>query len=70
MTVRGEPLMITSSTEEWKKWEGRVDGKFPLGHWLGGSEHSAVFLTEQLSASFVQQSGVSGCECHEFDSPR
>ncbi|HEY6370647.1 MAG TPA: TonB family protein [Candidatus Sulfotelmatobacter sp.] len=36
-----------SSPEEWKKWEGRVDGKFPLRHWLGGSEHSAVFLTER-----------------------
>ena len=45
MTVRGEPLM--SSPEEWKKWEGRVDGKFPLRQWLGGSEHSAVFLTER-----------------------
>lgn len=34
-------------TEEWKKWEGRlVDGKFPLRQWLGGSDHSAVFLTE------------------------
>jgi len=36
-----------SSPEEWKKWEGRVDGKFPLRQWLGGSEHSAVFLTER-----------------------
>ena len=36
-----------SSPEEWKKWEGRIDGKFPLRHWLGGSEHSAVFLTER-----------------------
>lgn len=45
MLVRGQPLM--SNPEEWKKWEGRVDGKFPLRHWLGGSEHSAVFLTER-----------------------
>ena len=31
----------------WKTWEGRVvDGKFPLRQWLGGSDHSAVFLTE------------------------
>jgi TonB family protein len=31
----------------WKTWESRVvDGKFPLRRWLGGSEHSAVFLTE------------------------
>ncbi|MFZ0420141.1 MAG: TonB family protein [Candidatus Sulfotelmatobacter sp.] len=31
-----------------KNWEGRViDGKFPLLQWLGGSEDSAVFLTER-----------------------
>jgi TonB family protein len=30
-----------------KNWEGQlVDGRFPLLQWLGGSEHSAVFLTE------------------------
>ena len=30
-----------------KKWEGRVvDEKFPLRQWLGGSDHSAVFLTD------------------------
>jgi TonB family protein len=31
-----------------KTWEGSiVDGKFPLRQWLGGSERSAVFLTER-----------------------
>jgi TonB family protein len=31
-----------------KTWEGSVvEGKFPLRQWLGGSEHSAVFLTER-----------------------
>jgi TonB family protein len=40
------PIMSTAS--EWKTWEGRVvDGRFPLRQWLGGSEHSAVFLTER-----------------------
>ena len=35
-------------SEAWKQWEGRVvDGKFPLRQYLGGSEHSAVFLTER-----------------------
>lgn len=30
-----------------KQWEGRViDEKFPLRQWLGGSERSAVFITE------------------------
>jgi TonB family protein len=36
-----------NNTEAWKNWEGRtVDGKFPLRRWLGGSDHSAVFLTD------------------------
>jgi TonB family protein len=38
-----------SRTEAWKTWEGRVvDGKYPLRQWLGGSDHSAVFLTQKL----------------------
>jgi TonB family protein len=33
--------------ETWKQWEGTiVDGKFRLEKFLGGSDHSAVFLTE------------------------
>ncbi len=39
---------MSAPTALWKKWEGRVvDGKFPLRQWLGGSDHSAVFLTER-----------------------
>jgi eukaryotic-like serine/threonine-protein kinase len=31
----------------WQQWEGRViNGRFPLRQYLGGSEHSAVYLTE------------------------
>lgn len=34
-------------TEAWKQWEGQVvNGKFHLRQYLGGCEHSAVFLTE------------------------
>ena len=34
-------------TQGWKQWEGQVlNGEFHLRHYLGGSEHSAVFLTE------------------------
>jgi TonB family protein len=41
-------------SDAWKHWEGQVvDGKFPLRQYLGGSERSAVFLTD-LSG---QQSG-------------
>ena len=38
-------------SETWKQWKGRtVDGKFPLQEYLGGSDHSAVFLTVRQSA--------------------
>jgi TonB family protein len=34
--------------ETWKQWEGQVvNGEFPLRRYLGGSDHSAVFLTER-----------------------
>ncbi|HKV06359.1 MAG TPA: TonB family protein [Candidatus Acidoferrales bacterium] len=35
-------------SEAWKQWEGQVvDGKFHLRKYLGGTEDSAVFLTER-----------------------
>lgn len=35
-------------TETWKQWEGQVvNGEFHLRRYLGGSDHSAVFLTER-----------------------
>ncbi len=41
-----------SRPETWKSWEGRVvEGKFPLRQWLGGSDHSVVFLTETAGPS-------------------
>jgi TonB family protein len=47
---------MSTPTELWKKWEGRVvDGKFPLRRWLGGTDHSAVFLTERTSGSQSQK---------------
>jgi TonB family protein len=37
-----------SNPESWKSWEGGVvGGKFPLRQWLGGSDHSAVFVTDR-----------------------
>src|SRR5271167_4616141 len=42
---------MSTPTELWKSWEGRVvDEKFPLRQCLGGSDHSAVFLTERTGA--------------------
>src|SRR5271157_5709160 len=33
-------------SETFERWEGRtVDGRFPLQSYLGGSDHSAVYLT-------------------------
>jgi len=35
-------------SESWKQWEGQiVNARFLLRRYLGGSEHSAVFLTER-----------------------
>jgi eukaryotic-like serine/threonine-protein kinase len=45
-------------SELWKKWEGRVvDEKFHLRQWLGGSDHSAVFLAEH-SGGNPQKSAI------------
>jgi TonB family protein len=45
-------------SELWKKWEGRVvDEKFHLRQWLGGSDHSAVFLAEH-SGGDPQKSAI------------
>jgi TonB family protein len=44
--MSAEPRPVTS-TEAWVHWEGQfVNGIFPLRRFLGGSNHSAVFLTE------------------------
>jgi TonB family protein len=42
--------------ENFKRWEGRtVDGRFPLQSYLGGSDHSAVYLT-------IRQGGAGDSE--------
>ena len=56
-TVRGHSLTIAlkpmsvqvkEMTELWKQWEGEViNGEFHLREYLGGTDHSAVFLTER-----------------------
>jgi len=46
--LQAEPARgMASMFETQQEWEGQViDGKFPLLQHLGGSDHSAVFLTE------------------------
>jgi serine/threonine protein kinase len=40
-------LMTVDTTEVWAAWEDQViNGRFRLQRFLGGSDHSAVFLTE------------------------
>lgn len=42
------PVTRDDMSESWKRWEGRiVDGRFPLQAYLGGSDHSAAFLTQR-----------------------
>jgi serine/threonine protein kinase len=44
--MNAEPRRVTK-TEFWTEWEGQVvNGIFPLRRFLGGSDHSVVFLTE------------------------
>jgi TonB family protein len=53
-------------SESWKQWEGRVvDAKFPLHRYLGGSEHSAVFLTERSAAP--QKAAIKFVQVEEPD---
>src|SRR3989442_1337119 len=53
-------------SESWKQWEGQVvDAKFPLHRYLGGSEHSAVFLTERSAAP--QKAAIKFVQVEEPD---
>ncbi len=46
MTEHATQLENALTTDTWKQWEGQtVNGEFPLHRYLGGSSHSAVFLT-------------------------
>lgn len=38
---------IESESEVWARWQGHlINGEFPLGRYVGCSDHSGVFLTE------------------------
>ncbi len=44
---------------DWKQWEGQiVNGTFPLRQYLGGTEHSAVFLTERRVRGEPQRAAI------------
>ena len=46
-------------SQDWKQWEGQVvNGKFPLLRYLGGSEYSAVFLTEFHQGERPQRAAI------------
>ena len=43
------------STEAWTRWQGHViNGVFPLGRYLGCSDHSGVFLTKSVERGFAE----------------
>jgi TonB family protein len=44
-------------SEAWKTWEGQAVDGFPLRQYLGGSDHSAVYLT-QLNSSGAQSAAI------------
>ena len=46
-------------SDTWKRLEGEiVNGKFPLRQYLGGSEHSAVFLTERPEGEILVKAAI------------
>jgi TonB family protein len=45
-----ERALEAGMADTWKRWQGQVvNGAFPLQRYLGGSDHSAVFLTQRGS---------------------
>jgi TonB family protein len=59
MTYNCGTIETGDMNEEWKQWEGRtVDGIFPLKRYLGGSDHSAVFLTDRQSGAGESESAA------------
>jgi len=62
-------------SHNWSQWEGQVvNGKFPLLRYLGGSEYSAVFLTEFNRSERPQRAAIklipSGGEIDELQLSR
>jgi len=52
--MSAEPKRVTK-TEVWVGWENQVvNSAYPLRRWLGGSNHSAVFLTEYRPEGVTQ----------------
>lgn len=52
--MSAEPKRVTK-TEVWVGWENQVvNSAYPLRRWLGGSNHSAVFLTEYRPEGITQ----------------
>jgi outer membrane biosynthesis protein TonB len=52
--MSAEPKRVTK-TEVWVGWENQVvNSAYPLRRWLGGSNHSAVFLTEYRPEGIAQ----------------
>jgi len=60
---------MSASAELARKWEGRlIDGKFPLRQWLGGSDHSDVFLTERFGVGAPQKAALKLIPAMALDS--
>jgi TonB family protein len=59
MTYNCGTIETGDMNEEWKQWEGRtVGGIFPLQRYLGGSDHSAVFLTDRQNGAGESESAA------------
>jgi len=63
-------MLQTKSTpaELGRNWAGKVvDDKFPLRQWLGGSDHSAVFLTERATGGGARKAAIKLIPAQNLD---
>ncbi|HSZ63723.1 MAG TPA: TonB family protein [Terriglobales bacterium] len=69
--IQWRAIESSNMNDEWKRWEGRtVDGIFVLQRFLGGSDHSAVFLTDRQNGGGERESAAIKVIAAEADAEK
>jgi TonB family protein len=64
-------VQVKDMIEVWKQWEGEViNGEFHLRQFLGGSDHSAVFLTERGQGNPPQKAAIKLVPADPYNADR
>jgi TonB family protein len=63
-------VQVKDMIEVWRQWEGEViNGEFHLRQFLGGSDHSAVFLTERAQGN-LQKAAIKLVPADPYNADR